>query len=94
MTLFRQIAACVFLMTGAFPIAFNFASIFMNARRAIRKIPGHVSMAPVVGPLLGSFGIGLWRDSFDVWLAIPWLVDPASWLLLVSIAYGLRPRWD
>jgi hypothetical protein len=95
MILLRHIAGCVFLLTGVIPILANFASIFVNAFRAVRKIPGHVSMVPIAGPVLASIGVGLWRGSVDVWLGVPWLVDPGTWMVLAGIAYAFRPwRWD
>jgi hypothetical protein len=92
MILLRQLAACVFLPIGAYPILGNFWCIVVNVSRAIRKVPGHVSMVPIAGPFLASVGVGLWRGSFDVWLAIPWLVDPGSWMVFAGIAYAFRPR--
>ena len=91
MILLRHIAACVFLLTGAYPIAANFLCIVVNARNAIRKIPGHASMVPIAGPFLASVGIGLWRGSLDIWLGVPWVLDPGSWIVLAGIAYALRP---
>jgi hypothetical protein len=91
MILSRHIAACVFILTGAYPIVGNFACIVVNVRNAIRKVPGHISMVPIAGPFLASVGIGLWRGSFDACLAIPWLVDPGSWMVLAGIAYAFRP---
>jgi len=86
-----HIAACVFLLAGAYPIAANFACIFVNARRALRKVPGHVSMVPIAGPFLASIGVGRWRGSFDPWLVIPWLVAPGTWMVLAGLAYAFRP---
>ena len=91
MILFRHIAACVFLLTGAYPIAGNFFCIVVNVRNAIRRVPGHVSLVPIAGPFLASIGVGLWRGNFDAWLAVPWLVDPGSWIVLAGIAYAFRP---
>jgi hypothetical protein len=92
MILFRHIAACAFVLTGAYPIAGNFFCIVVNVRKAVRKVPGHVSMVPIAGPILASVGVGLWRGTFDLWLAVPWLVDPGSWMVLAGITYAFR-RW-
>jgi len=90
MILLRHIAGCVFLLAGFYPIMANFGSILVNALRAVRKVPGHVSMVPIVGPVLASIGVRLWRGSFDVWLGVPWLVDPGTWMVLAGLAYALR----
>lgn len=91
MLLLRHTAAVVFLLTSAYPIAANFACIFVNAHRALRKIPGHVLMVPIAGPILASTGVGLWRGSFDLWLALPWLIDPGTWVVLAGLGYAFRP---
>ena len=91
MILLSHIAGCVFLLTGAIPIVANFASIFVNAFRAVCNLPGHVSMVPIAGPVLASIGVVLWRGSVDTWVSVPWLVDPGTWMVLAGIAYAFRP---
>ena len=92
MILLRHVAACVFFLAGAYPIGGNFACIVVNTRRAIRKVPGHVSMVPIVGPFLASLGVALGRGCLDVWMTVPWLIDPGSWMVLAGIAFAFRPR--
>ncbi|MDI1475563.1 hypothetical protein [Polyangium sp. y55x31] len=79
----------LFCVLGAYVILMNAASVVVNTRNRRRGIDRSVSMVPLVGPLLAC--AGLWLASAPLWsFAIPWLLDIATWGLLVALPTFVR----
>ncbi|MDC0743721.1 hypothetical protein [Polyangium mundeleinium] len=74
---------------GGYVILMNAASVVVNTRNRRRGIDRFISMVPLVGPLLAC--AGLFLASAPLWgLAVPWVLDIATWSLLAALPTLVR----
>lgn len=80
----------VLCLLGLYVAGLNWAALVINIRNKRQGIAKRYSQGPVIGPLLGYLGLRTLptQKSFWVWLVL--LVDPSTWVVLVSLPYLFR----
>lgn len=98
MPVFLNTLSVILLVFALFVVALNWLYVAMNGRRRRAGIPGHVSLIPLVAPLLAGLAF-MARPANDLaWLPAVYSVvvcaaDPALWELFL-VPFTRRQRGD
>jgi hypothetical protein len=81
------------VLVGLICICGNYVLLYLTARSQHRSAPKSYSLVPIVGPLALSL---VWLNVTTIpgtllWVPlIPWIIDPASWLLAFGLVENFR----
>ncbi|CAN5888411.1 hypothetical protein BH11VER1_BH11VER1_00020 [soil metagenome] len=68
----------------------NWVMIVFNIKNQIKKIDRHYSQGPILGPISGYAGLLIMPIHKTWWIWLLPLVDPSTWILLVSLPFLFR----
>jgi hypothetical protein len=80
----------VLCLGGLYVAGANWAAIFLSLRNKRRGVNKRYSQGPVIGPLLGYFGLQALPLRKSPWIWLVLLIDPSTWIVVVSIPFLIR----